>query len=165
MGHTLNIKNLGDLKYYLGIQFERHENGIFLLHQKGYIERKLDKFNLTDSRPSNISVDPSYQKRQEVQEEAKNKEIFRSAIGALNYLATNTRPDIAVGTSILSRHVNNPKESDWVEVKRIYRYLKHTMDKKLKLGNRNETENQLVGYVDADRKSNTGYVFKFCGAP
>src|SRR6218665_2523774 len=54
MGHTLNIKNLGDLKYYLGIQFERDENGIFLLHQKGYIERKLDKFNLTDSRPSNI---------------------------------------------------------------------------------------------------------------
>src|SRR6218665_3169442 len=34
MGHTLNIKNLGDLKYYLGIQFERDENGIFLLHQK-----------------------------------------------------------------------------------------------------------------------------------
>src|SRR6218665_1492101 len=56
------------------------------------------------------------------------------------------KPDIALGTSILSRHVNNPKESDWVEVKRIYRYLKHTMDKKLKLGNRNETENQLVGY-------------------
>src|SRR6218665_98731 len=58
-----------------------------------------------------------------------------------------------------------------VELKRIYRYLKHTMDKKLKLGNRNETENQLVGYVDADwegdpqdRKLNTGYVFKFCGA-
>src|SRR6218665_3508759 len=67
MGHTLNIKNLGDLKYYLEIQFERDENGIVLLHQKGYIERKLDKFNLTDSRPSNIPVDPGYQKRQEVQ--------------------------------------------------------------------------------------------------
>src|SRR6218665_4038889 len=38
MGHTLNIKNLGDLKYYLEIQFERDENGIFLLHQEGYIE-------------------------------------------------------------------------------------------------------------------------------
>src|SRR6218665_2508517 len=81
MGHILNIKNLGDLKYYLGIQFERDENGIFLLHQKGYIERKLDKFNLTDSRPSNIPVNPGYQKRQEVQEEAKNKEIYRNAIG------------------------------------------------------------------------------------
>src|SRR6218665_2583182 len=99
--------------------------------EKGYNERKLDKFNLTDSRPSNIPVDPGHQKRQEVQEEAKNNEIYRTAIGALNYLATNTRPDIAVGTSILSRHVNNPKESDWVEVKRIYRYLKYTMDKKL----------------------------------
>jgi hypothetical protein len=172
MGHTLNMKNLGNLRYYLGIQFERDENGNFLLHQKGYIERKLDKFNLTDSKPSNIPVDPGYQKRQEVQEDTKSKEIYRSAIGALNYLATNTRPDIAVGTSILSRHVNDPKESDWVEVKRIYRYLKHTMDKKLKLGNLCESHQQLIGYVDADwggdakdRKSNTGYVFKYFGAP
>ena len=84
MGHTLNMKNLGNLRYYLGTQFERDENGIFLLHQKGYIERKLDKFNLTDSKPSNIPVDPGYQKRQEVQEDAKSKEIYRSAIGALN---------------------------------------------------------------------------------
>src|ERR1043165_6121952 len=53
MGHTLKMKDLGNLRYYLGIQFERDENGIFLLHQKGYIERKLDKFNLTDSKPSN----------------------------------------------------------------------------------------------------------------
>ena len=88
-----------------------------------------------------------------------------------NWSATNTRQDIVVGTAILSRHVNSHKESDWAEVKRIYLYLKHTMDKKLKLGNRNETENQLGGYVDADwgddpqdRQSN-GPVFKFCGAP
>lgn len=63
------------------------------------------------------------QKRQDVQGEAKIKGIYRSAIGTLNYLVTNTRPDIAVGTPILSQHGNNPKESDWVEVKRMYCYL------------------------------------------
>ena len=25
MGHTLNIKNFGDLKYYLGIQFQSYK--------------------------------------------------------------------------------------------------------------------------------------------
>jgi len=172
MSKKLIMKNLGNLKYYLGIHFERDDQGIFLLHQKNYIESKLEKFNLTDSKPSHIPVDPGYQKRTEVQVEAKNKDIYRSAIGALNYLATNSRPDISVGTSILSRHVNDPKESDWVEVKRIYRYLKYTIDKKLKLGNMDVTKEQLIGYVDADwsgdtqdRKSNTGYVFKYFDAP
>ena len=57
-------------------------------------------------------------------------------------------------------------------MKRIFRYLNHTKDKKLKLGNAAEQNEHLIGYVDADwssdtddRKSNTGYLFKYLGAP
>jgi len=48
-----------------------------------------------------------------------NKEIFRKAIGSLLYLATNTRLDIAVSTSILSRKVVNPTQADWTKIKRV----------------------------------------------
>ena len=100
-----------------------------------------------------------------------DKEVYRRAIGSLLYLAINTRPDIAVGTSILSRHVENPKQSDWIEVKRIYRYLKKTKHKKLKLGAVSENQNNdLTVYVDADwggdrtdRKSNSGYCMTYKG--
>jgi len=111
-------------------------------------------------------VDPGYQKRQEVDEDMTDKEVYRRAIGSLLYLAINTRPDIAVGTSILSRHVENPKQSDRIEVKRIYRYLKKTQDKRLKLGAVSENQNNdLTVYVDSDwggdrtdRKSNSGEI-------
>ena len=111
-------------------------------------------------------MDPGYQKRQEVDEDMTDKEVYRRAIGSLLYLAINTRPDIAVGTSILSRHVENPKQSDRIEVKRIYRYLKKTQDKRLKLGAVSENQNNdLTVYVDSDwggdrtdRKSNSGEI-------
>lgn len=65
--------------------------------------------------------------------------------------------------------MNSPTELDWVEAKRIVRYLKGTIDLKLVLGTfESEEKNILLGYSDAnwaedatDRKSNSGYLFKF----
>lgn len=173
MNKTLVMKNLGNLQYYLGLQYERGEDGIFLVHQKHYIDKKLQQFNLSDCRPSQVPVDPGYQKRFSVSEKMRNPEIYRKAIGSLLYLATNSRPDIAIGTSILARKVSDPEQADWTEVKRIFRYLKYTRDLKLRLGDQSDQVNQkLVGYVDADwgsdvhdRKSNTGYFFKYLASP
>ena len=175
MNKLLVMKSLGDLQYYLGLQYEQEESGIFLVHQKYYIEKKLQEFNLSDSRPSKIPIDPEYVRNRKMQENSamKNSEVYRKAIGSLLYLANNTRPDIAVGTSILARCVSDPKQSDWTEVKRMFHYLNYTKDKKLKLGNVQEQDSQqLIGYADADwgnnvidRKSNSGYLLKYLGAP
>jgi len=67
--------------------------------------------------------------------------------------------------------MNCPIELDWLEAKRIVRYLKGTKDLNLRLGStKKEEKNILVGYSDAnwaqdveDRKSNSGYLFKFNG--
>jgi len=168
---AFQVKNLGDLKYYLGIHFERDESGIFFLHQRTYIERKLKEFHLEDSKPSNIPLDPGYVKRTGPENALKSNQVYRSAIGSLLYLATNTRPDIAVSTSILARKVSQPCQSDWTEVKRVYRYLKETINKRLRLGDSCDQEpTQLIGYADAnwggdrsDRKSNTGYFLTWNG--
>src|SRR5664279_323622 len=87
------------------------------------------------------------------------------AVGALLYIATTTRPDIAAAVSILCRRVSTPRKCDWTAVKQVIRYLKETINLKLKL---KAVDNlQLVGYVDADwagdksdRKSTSGYLFK-----
>ena len=41
MNKVLVLKDLGNLKYYLGIQFERDKDGICLLNQQKYIDNKL----------------------------------------------------------------------------------------------------------------------------
>lgn len=166
------MKDMGNLHYYLGLQFERNSEGFYEVHQKKYIEQKLHEYRLEDSKGSNIPIDTGHLKRDTSDSATANKEVYRSAVGSLQYLATNTRPDICVAVSILARRVEKPSQADWTEVKRVFRYLKKTKDRKLVLGqHQGITDTGLTCYADADwgndpadRKSNTGYCFMFMGA-
>lgn len=78
----------------------------------------------------------------------------------------NTRPDISASVSILAQRVQQPRQQDWNELKRVLRYLKGTANLKLALGSDDGSGEFFYGYADAnwaenrkDRKSNTGYVF------
>lgn len=91
---------------------------------------------------------------------------LQSLVGALLYVAVNTRPDIAISASILGRKVSNPSQTDWTEAERTLRYLKSTADLNLELGG----TGQLGACVDADwvgdhqdRKSNSGLIFHLGG--
>lgn len=85
------------------------------------------------------------------------------------YLIQGTRPDIAFAVNDVSRFNSNYNMAHWQAVKRIFRYLRGTIDYKLhytKGGN-----DGIVGYCDADyasdlgeRRSCTGYVFKLSNA-
>jgi len=86
------------------------------------------------------------------------------------YIATTTRPDIAAAIGILCRRVSNSRQRDWNAVKRVMRYLKQTVNLKLKISA--DTNCELVGYVDADwagdisdRKSTSGYIYKLGQSP
>jgi hypothetical protein len=93
---------------------------------------------------------------------------YRQAVGGLMYLATSTRPDVANAVRDVARYLNNPGMEHWVAVKRIFRYLKGTLD----LGLTYSPDGQwLHGYADSDwakcvdtSRSVTGYVFKLAGA-
>ena len=65
---------------------------------------------------------------------------YRSIIGSLLYIATHTRPDIAVATSILARYVENLSMKHQKAVVKIVKYFKGTADYGLKLkpGNYNQ---------------------------
>ncbi|KAG5882978.1 hypothetical protein JTB14_026436 [Gonioctena quinquepunctata] len=134
----------------------------------------LRNFKMENSKAVTIPLDTGYYKnRNSNDDKFRNEDIYRSAIGALLYLSVNTRPDICVATSILGRNVSDPITYDWSEVKRIMKYLNGTIDMEIKLGKISSDidEDILYGYADADwagdrsdRKSNSGYLFKFMGA-
>ena len=56
---------------------------------------------------------------------------YINAVGALNYLAIATRPDISYTVGVLACFTNNPGMQHWKAVKHLFRYLKGTLDYKL----------------------------------
>ncbi|XP_078234403.1 uncharacterized protein LOC144583733 [Pogona vitticeps] len=89
-----------------------------------------------------------FQKSETENTEFENQEIYQSAIGSLMYLANWTRPDIAAVANILSRYVSKPTQKYGLRVKRVFRYLKGTLDKCLVIKPSNELK--LKAYVDSD---------------
>jgi hypothetical protein len=103
---------------------------------------------------------------------------YRSIIGMLLYLCTNTRPDIAFAVSQAARFSSAPKQSHATAVKTIVRYLAGTRDKGMILKPRDDLKLEL--YCDADfaglykrepdrsvdsARSRTGYIIKLSGCP
>jgi hypothetical protein len=93
---------------------------------------------------------------------------YLSAIGALMYLANNTRPDIAFSVNVLARYSYDPTRRHWNEIKHVLRYLCGTRD--MGLFYRKDTKSKLVGYTDAGylsdphkARSQSGYVFTYGG--
>lgn len=153
-------KNLGGVKHYLGIDVECTD-GNFLISQPRYIDAIVEEAGLTDAKPSKYPLDTGYEKLEG--NLLPNNDEYRKLIGMLLYLTTNTRPDIAASVGILSKRVQNPRDVDLNEVKRVIRYIKTTRDEKLMLNNSDKHE-EVYAYSDAsyaedrvDRRSTSGY--------
>ena len=161
------MKDLGEVKQIVGIQVERDQESTKIFQTKK-IEELITKLSMQDCR----GVDtPLPQDHQIVKSEAKPFEDptkYREAVGALNYLAVCTRPDISYAVSQISKKMQSPNEEDWMLVKRILRYLQKTKNAKLVY---HSEPKELIGYSDAsyapnseDRKSISGYLFQMNGA-
>jgi hypothetical protein len=79
------------------------------------------------------------------------------------YAMLGTGPDIAFSVSVVSRYASNPTQVHMKAVKRIFRYLRGTIDLQLVYKGPIDT---LKGYSDADwagdldtRRSTSGYAF------
>lgn len=72
---------------------------------------------------------------------------FQTAMGKLIYLATLSRPDICFVVRRLCLFMANPQVKHVQMVKRIFRYLKSTINYRLKFSN---TKHNVKLYSDAD---------------
>lgn len=159
--------NSKELDYYLGLEISKDEDGI-IVHQKSYIKKILNKFGMIDCREVSTPILDN-QDYNNLKDETTNYP-YREAVGALMYLATSTRPDIAYAVSVVSRCLEKPTEQDVIKVKRIFRYLKGTQDKVIRY-NFNSI-NKILAYSDADLggdittgRSTTGVIVIYSGGP
>ncbi|KAG8496930.1 hypothetical protein CXB51_008145 [Gossypium anomalum] len=169
------MKDLGRTKFYLGLQIEHLKEGI-LVHQSTYIEKVLKRFYMDKAHPIttpmvvkslDLSKDP-FRPRKDSEDFLGLEVSYLSAIWALMYLASHTRPDISFSVNLLATFSSCPTQRHWTGVKQIFRYLQGTKNMGLFFPNKSKTE--LIGFTDAgfmsdphNGKSQTGYVFTYRG--
>ena len=168
------MNNLGKTELCLGLKIEHLDNGIFV-HQLAYISKVLKRFYMDNVHPLStpmvvrsldVNKDPFRPMMDD--EELLGPEVpYLSAIGALMYIASYTRPDISFFVNLLARYSYCPIRRHCNGVKHILRYLRGTMDMGLYYPNVPKAE--LIGYADAgymsdhhNARSQAGYLFT-CG--
>jgi hypothetical protein len=72
---------------------------------------------------------------------------YRSIVGALQYL-TLTRPDISFALNKVCQYLHSPTTDHWTAVKRILRFVKHTLG--YGLHNRSSSSLMLSAFSDGD---------------
>jgi hypothetical protein len=138
LARSFKLKDLGPTSFLLGVKVEHDApNRSLSLSQRQYILDMLERFNMSDCKPVSTPMDPGSRLSTSMapstpEQIAEMQGVpYINAVGALNYLAIATRPDISYTVSKLARYNSNPGPEHWKAVKHLFRYLKGTLDVKL----------------------------------
>ena len=93
------IKELGKLKYFLGIEVAYSTQGIFTSQQK-YVTDILAKTWKIRCKPVSTPMDPNHKLGEAKEKPMVDKRMYQRLVVRLIYLA-HTRPDIAYSVSLL----------------------------------------------------------------
>jgi histone deacetylase 1/2 len=127
------LKDLGDLHYFLGIEVKKTSEGITIL-QGRYIVKFLSHVGTSKCKgvTSPMSSSEKLSSYEGVPLQADDVTRYKSVVGALQYL-TMTRLDISYSVNKVCQYIHAPTSVHWTTVKRIIRYLRHTMSLGMKI--------------------------------
>ena len=102
------MKDLSELKYFLGIEVSRSKKGIFLSQRK-YVLDLLNVTGMTTYSPASTPMEENLKLCMHSNQVPANKEHYQRLVGRLMYLA-HTRPDLAYVLSVVSQFMHSPSE-------------------------------------------------------
>ena len=122
--NQFHTKDLGTLKYFLGVQVMRSKQEI-MLSQRKYVLDLLSETEKLSVKPCSTPMTPSVQFTKG--ELFEDPERYKRLIEKLNYL-TLTRPDIAYSVSVVSQYMSSPIVNHCTAVEQILCHLKGLLD-------------------------------------
>ncbi|XP_039134235.1 uncharacterized mitochondrial protein AtMg00810-like [Dioscorea cayenensis subsp. rotundata] len=140
------MKDLGPLRYFLGLEIAYYRRG-YLVSQQKYISNIFRRADITDLRTASTPIELHHHLSSSDGEPLPDTTRYRALVGALVYL-TITRPNISYVVRVLSQFVSVPRSTHYASLLRVLRYLRGTISRSLLFSATSSLE--LRAYCDAD---------------
>jgi hypothetical protein len=161
-----DIKELGELKYCLGIEVIRdRKSKTIKINQEAMIKRVSERFGVQECKNVYIPADANSRliKPSDEDKDQSSGKPYRELVGSLMYIMVCTRPDISNAVGEVSRFCDGFGTTHWQAAIKILKYLKTTKSMSLTFdGNKGKV---VKAYADASWASDqdtgrsvTGYV-------
>ena len=167
---SYEIKDLGEVKYILGMKIKRTDDRSIKLSQCTYSERVLERFGMAEAKSRSTPLPPgitlSIKNLPETQDKADEMKgvPYHKALGSLMWLQVATGPNLSYTVNLLSRFAHNPRQAHWNVLKYALSYMKGTLDYGITYFHNSSLH--PFGYVDSDyagdvdgQKSMEGHMF------
>ncbi|KAL2933741.1 Retrovirus-related Pol polyprotein from transposon TNT 1-94, partial [Bienertia sinuspersici] len=162
------MKDLGAIRYFLGIEIDRSHQGFFL-SQKKYAQDLIKEYGMNKAKPLRLPLESNQKLHMQAGDPLPSPTDYQRLVGKLIYL-TITRPDIAYVVHVLCQFMHQPSTVHMQAAKRVLRYLNHSPEQGILLASNSAAT--LTAYTDSDwagcpntRKSTTRYCILLGASP
>ena len=90
MKNEFDMTDLGELTYFLGLEFTKTKMGL-LLHQKKYVSDVLKRFNMKDCNIAVTPVDYHLKTEDIDQEKDADSTLYKQIVGCLSYVCNSSQ--------------------------------------------------------------------------
>lgn len=156
-----HMKDLGVLKYFLGIEVARSPEGIFLSQRK-YALDVIFEAGMLGCKPIDTPMEQNHRLAYAEGEPFSQPDQYRRLVGRLVYLSV-TRPELSYSVHTLAQFLSNPQVQHWDAAIRVLRYIKGSPGQGILL--RPMKDLCLTAFCDSDwatcpltRRSLSGYM-------
>ncbi|GJZ36748.1 retrovirus-related pol polyprotein from transposon TNT 1-94 [Tanacetum coccineum] len=137
---------IGQMSFFLGLQISQSPRGIFI-NQSKYASEIVKKYRMLSSDSVDTPIVEKIKLDEDLQGNLVDATLYRGMIGSLMYL-TSSRPDLIYVVCLCARYQAKPTEKHLNVVKRIFRYLKGTIN--MGLCYSKDTGMSMIAYADSD---------------
>ena len=127
------------------------QQGILRINQSAYLRSVLKRFGMDECKLVSTPMESGklYEKLP-LNNPPVNLKEYQAAIGSLIYASVGTRPDISYSVGVLSQFTSHPGQEHWKGIKRVFRYLKGTLNHCLEFVASGTNDVILSTFTDAD---------------
>ncbi|CAA7037262.1 unnamed protein product [Microthlaspi erraticum] len=168
LSQCFKMKDLGLVKYFLGIEVSRAPEGIYLSQRK-YALDIVKECGLLGCQPVKTPMEQNHNLAKDTGDYYNDPLRYRRLVGRFVYL-THTRPELSYAVHMLAQFMQQPHIKHWEAAIRVVRYLKGCPGQGIMLSSADDF--QIKAYCDSDynacpmtRRSLTGFIVMLGDSP